>query len=297
MKKYLIISLLTLVFSVTMVSAASTNFTANGDITIDSVTGSGVSAALTILNGSQAESWTFSSGSLSVINANPSNRFRVGSDDAGVISMRVNNASGNEIACVDGNGGVAVPAGSGDAYNVYPSATACTAAASSRGSSGGGGGSSSFRPAVPAIPAVPGISPAIPAVPASPALANASARAFFNRRLVAGSVGDDVRSLQQFLNGRGFTVSVVGPGSVGNETTTFGPATKRALTQFQLTNGVIQDQTDPGAGTLGPKTRAKINELGGDAGLNNGASVQAPVVFSPDQLNQLLELMRRLQFH
>lgn len=283
------------VLSSTVVLAASDDFIANGDITTGSVAGNGVTATLIIRSGSRASSWAYngSNTTLQVTNSDSSNRFRVGSDDANVISMRVNNNNGNEIACVDGNAGVEVPAGSVDAYSVYPSSASCsgTAVRGTSGSSGGGGGA----PATPATPAVPGINPA---VPASPALTNASFRAFFNRRLVVGSIGNDVKGLQQFLNGQGFMVSKIGPGAPGSETTYFGRATQAALLKFQLANGIIQSQSDPGAGTVGPKTRAKINSMG-SAGVSAPATapadLQAKIQSLRAQLQSLIELVNRLK--
>ncbi|MBK5961297.1 hypothetical protein CCR97_24270 [Rhodoplanes elegans] len=76
----------------------------------------------------------------------------------------------------------------------------------------------------------------------------------FTRDLEHNATGEDVRALQQFLNAAGFTVAASGNGSPGNETTTFGPATRRALAKFQAANGIA-----PASGFFGPKTRAFIN--------------------------------------
>ena len=54
-----------------------------------------------------------------------------------------------------------------------------------------------------------------------------------SRNLYFGIIGEDVRTLQKFLNERGFSVSTTGGGSPGNETKYFGPATVRALTLFK----------------------------------------------------------------
>jgi hypothetical protein len=70
------------------------------------------------------------------------------------------------------------------------------------------------------------------------------------------SSGANVRTLQQFLNKQGFTVSLTGPGSVGSETTYFGPATRQALIKFQIKNNIL-----PATGYFGPKTKALIKSL------------------------------------
>lgn len=73
----------------------------------------------------------------------------------------------------------------------------------------------------------------------------------FSRDLEFGAVGEDVRALQKMLNAHGYTVAASGPGSHGQETTYFGPATQRAVIAFQVKNNI-----SPTAGYFGPKTRA-----------------------------------------
>lgn len=77
----------------------------------------------------------------------------------------------------------------------------------------------------------------------------------FNTDLYFGQVNDDVKRLQQFLNSNNFIVSKSGAGSPGNETKLFGPATKKALIDFQITNKI-----KPASGYFGPKTRNFILE-------------------------------------
>jgi len=79
----------------------------------------------------------------------------------------------------------------------------------------------------------------------------------FVRNLYRGVTGEDVRDLQIFLNSRDFTVAESGPGSPGNETNVFGPATMRALSLFQSEHGVF-----PAQGYFGPITRKHILDLG-----------------------------------
>lgn len=65
----------------------------------------------------------------------------------------------------------------------------------------------------------------------------------------------EVKELQQFLNTHGFTVSRTGPGSLGNETDYFGPATYRALVRFQAAHGL------PATGYFGPMTRRLVKGM------------------------------------
>jgi peptidoglycan hydrolase-like protein with peptidoglycan-binding domain len=68
-----------------------------------------------------------------------------------------------------------------------------------------------------------------------------------------GMTHPDIRTLQQYLNSKGYTVSITGPGSTGNETNYFGPATLQALTRFQKASGIIGEE-----GRYGEGTRAKV---------------------------------------
>src|SRR5665213_3069735 len=55
----------------------------------------------------------------------------------------------------------------------------------------------------------------------------------FTQNLNLRKSGGEVMWVQQFLNNHGFTVATTGAGSPGNETSYFGPATKRAVIAFQ----------------------------------------------------------------
>ena len=76
---------------------------------------------------------------------------------------------------------------------------------------------------------------------------------FFAHDLRLGAVSADVKALQQYLNSHGYIVAARGPGSFGNETTTFGALTKIVLMKFQKKNNI------PHSGFFGPKTRKYIN--------------------------------------
>lgn len=152
------------------------------------------------------------------------------------------------------------------AVTVTPTGTACETGGSGGGGSGGGGGGGggggSPTPApTPAPTPTSTPTPAPPlavAPPAQPAPAPVSAFTFASD-LKFGDVSEDVRQLQQFLNANGYTVAESGPGSSGNETSKFGPATKRAVAAYQAANSI------PTTGYVGPKTRAAMNAAGAAA--------------------------------
>ena len=79
----------------------------------------------------------------------------------------------------------------------------------------------------------------------------------FTRDLSLNSNGEDVRAFQKFLNSRGYIVSSTGAGSVGNETSYFGLATRAAVIKFQLAKNI-----NPALGYVGPLTRAVIASSG-----------------------------------
>ena len=76
----------------------------------------------------------------------------------------------------------------------------------------------------------------------------------FTRNLWMYDTGTEVKTLQQYLNSKGFIVSAAGPGSPGSEVSHFGLKTFLALKKFQASVGIT-----PASGYFGPKTRAYIN--------------------------------------
>jgi peptidoglycan hydrolase-like protein with peptidoglycan-binding domain len=112
-----------------------------------------------------------------------------------------------------------------------------------------------------------GNTPTIPAQATqagSPSQSTQGARfAALTKALAKGSKGASVMVLQQMLNQDSDTqVALTGAGSPGNETTLFGNATLAAIKKFQV-KWEIAKPGDQGYGTLGPKTRAKLNVLYG----------------------------------
>ena len=90
-----------------------------------------------------------------------------------------------------------------------------------------------------------------------------SALSVFTRDLSKGCIGEDVRRLQQLLNKNPDTqIAPSGVGSPGKETDSFGELTKLAVQNFQLKHGIASPGT-PGYGTVGPKTKKKLQEIFG----------------------------------
>lgn len=93
------------------------------------------------------------------------------------------------------------------------------------------------------------------ATPTPPTVSTPSrAPSSFLRSLKYGSKGNDVSALQEFLK----KDQTLYP--EGLVTGFFGPATQRAIRRFQEKYDIASSST-PGYGTVGPKTRAKLNAL------------------------------------
>lgn len=78
----------------------------------------------------------------------------------------------------------------------------------------------------------------------------------FTHNLYTGINDEDVRVLQKFLNSQGYLVSSSDAGSLGNETTYFGSATKSAVIRFQNAHNIL-----PAVGYVGPITRNLLASL------------------------------------
>ncbi|MFA5029348.1 MAG: hypothetical protein WC518_01195 [Patescibacteria group bacterium] len=75
-----------LLFTSTVVLAATDDFTADGDISVSGVTFGDTTADMIILSGSKSESWEFNSGTFTV--ANPDSAFKIGSSDSAVKGLK-----------------------------------------------------------------------------------------------------------------------------------------------------------------------------------------------------------------
>lgn len=298
MKKYLIILVSVLLLSANAAFAATDDFTANTDVTIQDVVGDGVTANVLILSGSKAQSIEFSGGSFTI--TNPNSGFKLTISSSNVLSIRANK-NGGEIACTaNENPGTTqfnVPESAGT-YTIMPSKYGCSGGSGTGSSgSGGGGGGSSPKPK-PVTPPV-----TLPEQ-ASERSKTVIAALQLTRPMRVGQVGEDVRSLQKFLNSTGFAIGSSGPGSPGQETTYFGNGTRAAVIKFQIAQGIIASANDVGAGNVGPKTRAKIHELSLGAPEVGPTTPSAmtpatitPSLFTPAQLQILQQLIQKAQLN
>jgi peptidoglycan hydrolase-like protein with peptidoglycan-binding domain len=78
----------------------------------------------------------------------------------------------------------------------------------------------------------------------------------FEHSLSLGVSSDEVGDLQEFLKAQGAEIY-----PEGLVTGYFGELTRKAVGRFQIKHGVVISENDEGYGHVGPKTRAKINEL------------------------------------
>ncbi len=106
-----------------------------------------------------------------------------------------------------------------------------------------------------------------------------------NRDLSFGIVGTDVLSLQQFLNGNGYTVAAGGAGAPGHETTYYGFLTKDAVIRFQAANGLAQ------TGICDSATRVKIANWNQNQGSSIQAMIEALKVRIADLQKQLAAIL------
>lgn len=185
------------------------------------------------------------------------------------LSIGMEPALGITSTCSGGVLTATIPATSGASVTVTPSSTACDTVTTSSssgggpagligttnsgGGGGGGGGSNTYRPTTVTAPTA--VTPQ--------AAVSSGTFAKITLALKKGSKGTQVKTLQQMLNqDKDTQVSLSGVGSPGKETTLFGAATLSAIKKFQVKWNIAK-AGDAGYGSLGPKTRAKLNELYG----------------------------------
>ena len=316
--KYLIVLLFIILVPV-LASAATNDFTANGNITVSSVSFGSGTADMLIFSGSTAASWLFNGGVFTV--TDPGSAFHVGSSDSSVKSIQISQ-SGSTLVCAEnttpGTSYAALPTASGTytvapsstvdctdlctplpnaaSYNSYPTCGAATcndgfkvigSGADATCAPVGGGGV--FKGKVPNLPEprLQRISPdgtivyldeeeSAPAkeVPVVENKTPAIAGGFvFTVSLGEGMKSADVKKLQEMLAS---DPSIYPEGIVSGF---FGRLTKKAVQRFQEKYGIVSGGTPDttGYGYVGPKTRAKLNEVfGGGNNLSAGPTVKSP---------------------
>ncbi len=150
-------------------------------------------------------------------------------------------------------------------------------AAGGSGSPGGGGGGGSSGASYTYVPPTTQPAAVVKAAPKATVSAPAAVAAIsanITRAFAKGATSPQIKTLQQLLNSDPDTrIAATGVGSPGQETTLFGPATLKALQKFQVKYGIAKPGVE-GYGVLGPKTRAKLNELGGKGIVPAAASVK-----------------------
>ncbi|MEK7227335.1 MAG: peptidoglycan-binding domain-containing protein [Patescibacteria group bacterium] len=181
-------------------------------------------------------------------------------------------------ACESNDSHVKFTASAAVTITVTPKSIVCGAASGSgsSGSVGGGGGggasvSTVVTPvAIPTNPTIAQLQAQLNALLAqlnalqsgasvAPGLINAG-KVHITQILSKGSRGNSIKGLQQFLNNHGFIISSSGAGSPGQETDYYGTLTEKAVGKFQEKYNIAKPG-DSGYGRVGPKTRAKINEI------------------------------------
>ena len=214
------------------------------------------------------------------------------SSGSGTVDLRsggranLTNSRNIAVTCSDSESSISISSQNGDT-SVTPSGTCGTSGGgggtSGGGGGGGGGGGFGSAPAVPApatVSKVADLKQQLAMVQAAIAQkiaqssksspSEGSAVSIIAKNLGMGNRGKDVSTLQQLL---GKDKDIYPEGTVSGY---FGPATARAIQKFQLKYGVIKKATDPGSGNLGPKTKAKLQEVFGSSASVPAMSPVAP---------------------
>ncbi len=159
--------------------------------------------------------------------------------------------------------------------------TSCPSSSSSGSSGGGGGGGGGYwvpsaLPSLPATSTVPAHTSVTQIVqaPVVQSVSPMQSGSRVTKALRKGMTSPEVKLLQKVLNSDVATqITKSGAGSPGNETELFGSLTLAALKKFQVKYSIVSPGQE-GYGNLGPKTRAKVNEILGS--MSGGSSMTAP---------------------
>ncbi|MEK7652809.1 MAG: peptidoglycan-binding domain-containing protein [Patescibacteria group bacterium] len=275
MKTYLTI-LLALLFLPVFVFAAN-NAILNTDVILtlgsENVTVSGGNATIDsiIIDGTSAFSLTLSEGQS--IQVTSSGRRLITATEVGSIRLL-------SMGCGDSSSIYKIenPTGGVTATTTVtvPSTGTCSGGGSltggsggSGGSGGGGGGSYTYVPPTSTTTTVPKTTTTTTTATTGATTrtgSSVSSGAIFTKVIKVGASSSEIKILQQFLNSDPDTkIAESGAGAPGKETNYFGLLTTKAIQKFQKKYGIVSSgtPTTTGYGSLGPKTRTKLNELMG----------------------------------
>lgn len=246
------------------------------DVTLQATDGSNI----TLLSGSDFDTLTVNSNGFTFdLSGTQSVSLRDG--DAQILKTNIDGLQGS---CGSGNSEITLPASKGTSITLYIEGFACSSGGGGGGSYTSGGGdsnsssgtttqtttatttsqsttqtaSSSYLDGAPPPPTDAQLGQAA----ATPVIGVSTASSFpgvmqIKRGLGLGSEGEDVKALQQALA----SMSDVYPG--GKVTGYYGSLTQAAVAKFQLKYGLVSSASDAGYGYVGPKTRAKLQEVFG----------------------------------
>lgn len=260
--------------------------TVSQDVTIKTTNGVDV----TLLAGSAFDTLTIGSDSFTFdLSGTQSVTLR----DADTQVMK-SNVTGVNHTCSGSNSEITFSASNAASVIVTMEGFACSSGGGGGGSSssGGGGTTSSTETTTTTTTTTTATTPVATATPApvtqttSPYLAGAppppvvtvapvmSGTAFpgimqLSRGLTVGSTGEDVTALQEALR----TMPDIYP--EGTVSGYFGSLTKAAVAKFQMKYGIVSSSSDAGYGSVGPMTRAKLQEVFG-GGYSSGV-MSSPV--------------------
>src|SRR3989344_2733997 len=167
--------------------------------------------------------------------------------DAQILKTNVDGVQGS---CDGGTSSVTLQASKASSFQISIEGFAC-----STGGGGGGGGSTSSTQTTTTT--------------TTTTTATSATSAQITQRLSIGSTGEDVRALQEALASM---LDVYPEGTVSGY---FGALTKAAVAKFQMKYGIVSSSSDAGYGSVGPMTRAKLQEVFGSGAV---ASTPAPSV-------------------
>src|SRR3989344_1561902 len=267
----ILIALFLSVLSASQVYAVSVS----QDVTLQTTSGSDI----TLLSGSDFDTLTVNSNSFT-FTLSGSQSVSLRDNDSQILKTNIDGLQGS---CSSGNSEITLPASKGSSITLSIEGFACSSGGGGGGSYTSSGGSSpssestqtttaatttastttqavtqttpsSYLEGAPP-PAMPldGITPppVLPCITASvfPGLMQ------IKRGLDVGATGEDVRVLQEALA----SMSDVYP--EGKVSGFYGALTKAAVGKFQMKYGLVSSVSDPGDGYVGPKTRAKLQEV------------------------------------